>query len=150
MVLALFILSIALAFAVSYGVSKLCRDVAEVVLNRFFARNVSFLTAKYLQFIVVFVGVSCGTRIRLLEDYIGAPAWNRTDLAAQLTPEVWALALYHTAIQSLEGIAWLVLLFGLLFVTALMGIRRSNLRWLLSDRELEKDQEAKEPVAPIN
>lgn len=150
MVVALFIVSIALAFGVSFGVSKLCRDVAEVVLNRFFARNVSFLTAKYMQFIVVFVGVSCGTRIRLLEDYIGAPSWNRPDLAAQLTPEVWALALYHTVIQSLEGIAWLLLIFGLLLVAALMGIRRSNMRWLLSDRELGREEGANDPVVPIH
>jgi hypothetical protein len=42
-----------------------------------------------------------------MEDYVGAPTWNRPDLGAQLTPEVWAL--YHTFIDSLLGIVWLLL-----------------------------------------
>jgi len=150
MVLALFILSIALALGVSYGASKLCRDVAEAVMNRYLSRNASMVTAKYLQLVIVFVGVSSGTRIRLMEDYINAPSWNRAELTAQLTPEVWALALYHTFIESLEGIVWLLVIFGFLFVTALLGIRRLHMTWLLSEREMAKVQSEKEPVVPIH
>lgn len=149
MILALFLLSLAVALGVSYGIARLCRDVAEGVLRRFLSKNAGILTAKYLQFVIVVVGVSSGTRLRLLEDYIGAPTWSRPDLAAQLTPEVWALALYHTLIESLQGILWLLLIFALLFVTAVMVMRRMNMTWLLSEGGSGKVGEAKEPVVPI-
>lgn len=104
MVLILFVLSFGLALEVSYAMGRICRDVSEPILSRFFAKNPSRLIAKYLQLVVVVVGVSCGTRIRLMEDYVGAPSWNRPDLAEQLTPEFWAVALYHTFVDSLLGI----------------------------------------------
>jgi hypothetical protein len=67
-----------------------------------------------------------GARIRLLKEFVGAPSWNRPDLVEQLTPEVWALALYHTFIDSLVGILWLLLILGLVFATALIVLRRST------------------------
>jgi hypothetical protein len=152
MVLGLFVLSFLLALGVSYAVGRVCRDVSEPILGRFFAKNPSILVAKYLQFVVIVVGVSSGTRIRLLEDFVGAPSWNRPDLTAQLTPEVWALALYHTFIDSLLGIAWLLLILGLVCATALIVLRRSSnasLRWLLSERERTKSAPRAEPVVPI-
>jgi hypothetical protein len=140
-VLILFVLSLGLALGVSYAMGRICRDVLEPILSRFFTKNPSMLMAKYLQLVVVVVGVSCGTRIRLIEDYVGAPSWNRRDLAEQLTPEFWAVALYHTFVDSLLGILWLLLILGLLFATALIVLRRSNtsLKWLLSEQERTRE-----------
>jgi hypothetical protein len=72
-----------------------------------------------LQFVVLFVGVSSGTRIRLLQDYIDAPPWNRPEMAAQLTQEVWALSIYHTLVDLLQGIVWLLVVFVFLAFAAL-------------------------------
>ena len=152
MILGLFALSFLLAIGVSYAMGRVCRDISEPILSRFFARNPSILVAKYLQFVVLVVGVSSGARIRLLEDFVGAPSWNRPDLTEQLTPEVWALALYHTFIDSLLGIAWLLFILGLVFATALIVLRRSgntSLKWLLSERERGKSAPRTEPVVPI-
>jgi hypothetical protein len=152
MVLGLFALSFILAMGVSYAMGRVCRDVSEPLLARFFAKNPSVLMAKYLQFVVVVVGVSSGARIRLLEDFVGAPSWNRPDLVEQLTPEVWALAFYHTFIDSLLGILWLLLILGLVFATALIVLRRStntSLKWLLSERERGTNAPPTEPVVPI-
>ena len=76
MVITLFVDSFALALAVSYFISKLFRESAEGFLSRFFAKHVSTAAAKYLQLVIVFVGVTGGTRIRLLQDYIDSPAWD--------------------------------------------------------------------------
>jgi len=152
MVLGLFALSFILAMGVSYAMGRVCRDVSEPILARFFSKNPAGLLAKYLQFVVVVVGLSSGARIRLLEDFVGAPSWNRPDLVDQLTPEVWALALYHTFIDSLLGILSLLLVLGLVFATALMVLRRStntSLQWLLSERERGKNAPGTEPVVPI-
>jgi hypothetical protein len=73
MVILRFVASFLLALAVSYVISRLFRESAEAILSRLFAKHVSAVVAKYLQLVIVFLGVSSGTRIRLLEVYIDAP-----------------------------------------------------------------------------
>jgi len=138
MVLLLFVLSFGLALGVSWGMGRICRQVSEPFLCRFFAQQPSLLAAKYLQFIVIVVGVISGTRIRLLEDYAGAPSWNQPELAQQLTPEFWAVVLYHTFIDALLGILWLLIVLAFLVGMTYFLARRSNLRRLLSERERER------------
>jgi hypothetical protein len=138
MVVILFVVSFLLALGVSYGVSKLCKDHVEAIANRFLAKNISAGAAKYLQFAIILVGISNGTRVRLLEDYIGAPAWSKPELAAQLTQELWAIALYHTLVDALLGIAWLLVAFALIAMFVVIAIRRSNMTWLLAGHEEER------------
>lgn len=88
MVLALFVVSFVLACFVSYALSRICREVAAHILSRLLAKNIAIAAAKYLQFVIILVGVSNGTRIRLMEDYLNAPEWNRPALTAQLTQEL--------------------------------------------------------------
>jgi len=150
MVLVLFVLSFGLALGVSWGMGRICRDVSEPFLCRFFARQPSLLAAKYLQFIVIVVGVVSGARIRLLEDYAGAPSWNQPELAQQLTPEFWAVALYHTFIGALLGIVWLLIVLSFLAGATYFFAHRSNMKWLLSERERERTTPAADshPAAP--
>jgi hypothetical protein len=140
MVILLFSASFLLALAVSYVISKLFRESAEGFLSRFFRKHVSAAAAKYLQFVIVFVGVTSGTRIRLLQDYIDAPAWDRPGLAAQLTQEVWALSIYHTLVDLFEGIVWLLVVFAFLALAARFYLRRSNMNSLLADTELAAEE----------
>jgi hypothetical protein len=145
MVILLFVASFLLALAVSYVISRLFRESAEAILSRFFAKHVSAVVAKYLQLVIVFVGVSNGTRIRLLEDYIDAPPWNRPEMAAQLTKEVWALSIYHTLVDLLQGILWLLLLSAFLAFAALSYLRRSNMKGLLAEKEHGNGTEGEDP-----
>ena len=150
MVLLLFVFSFGLALGVSWGIGRICRDVSEPFLCRFFAQQPCLLAAKYLQFIVIVVGVVSGARIRLLEDYAGAPSWNQPELAQQLTPEFWAVALYHTFIDALLGILWLLVVLSFLVGVTYFFARRSNMKWLLSERERERMTPAADshPAAP--
>lgn len=150
MIVTLFVVSFLLALGVSYGVSKLCRDHVEAIANRFLAKNISAGTAKYLQFAIILVGISNGTRVRLLEDYMSAPAWSKPELAAQLTQELWAIALYHTLVDALLGIAWLLVAFALIAMFVVIAIRRSNMTWLLAGHEEERPtDDAPRPLKPI-
>ena len=88
----------------------------------------------------MFVGVTGGTRIRLLQDYIDAPAWDRPGLAAQLTQELWALSIYHTLVDLFEGIVWLLVVFAFLALAARFYLRRSNRNSLLADTELAAEE----------
>jgi len=149
MVVILFVVSFLLALGVSYGVSKLSRDAVEAIANRFLAKNISAGAAKYLQFAIILVGISNGTRVRLLEDYISAPAYNKPELAAQLTPELWAIAMYHTIVDALLGIAWLLAAFALIAMFVVIAIRRSNMTWLLAGHEEDRPtDDAPRPLKP--
>jgi len=149
MVVILFGVSFLLALALSFGVAKLCRDPVEAISNHFLAKNISAGAAKYLQLAIVLAGVSSGTRVRLLEDYISAPAYNKPELAAQLTQELWAIALYHTIVDALLGIAWLLAVFALLAMFVVISIRRSSMIWLLAGHDDERPtDDAPRPLKP--
>jgi len=151
MVVILFVASFFLALALSFGVSKLCKDPVEAIANHFLARNISAGAAKYLQLAIVLVGVSSGTRVRLLEDYISAPSYNKPELAAQLTQELWVIAMYHTIIDTLLGIAWLLVVFAFLAMFVVIAIRRSNMTWLLAGHDDERPtDDAPRPLKPTS
>ena len=131
----LFAVSVVVAFGLAFGVSLIFRRMAETVLSRYLAENVSRATAKYLQIAILLAGVSGGARIQLLKDYLNTPAYNLEALNAQMKPALWFLALYNTATDSLLGILWLMMLFAFLATVAVAFIRRSKIRWLLAERQ---------------
>jgi hypothetical protein len=49
-----------------------------------------------------------------------------------LTPAVWAMELYRTAMGTLAGILWLSLVFAFLVAVGLFLIRRAEMKRLLS------------------
>jgi hypothetical protein len=102
--------------------------------------------------------VASGSRVRLLEDFMGAPAYNREALNAQLIQEVWVAAMYHTIVDSLEGIAWLFVIVGLILLAALFIINKTKpeLLRMQSERTERKKKErglhrgGREPTGPIS
>jgi ABC-type xylose transport system permease subunit len=142
MVIAIFLTSVVLAFGVSFGVARLAKDVMEALLRRFISQELSEAVTRYMGFAVMVVGVASGSRVRLLEDFVGAPVYNRDALNAQLTPEVWVAAMYHTVLESLEGVAWLFILVALILLAALFVIRKTKPEWLADPGGQEKSSEA--------
>jgi len=131
----LFAVSVIVAFGLAFSVSLIFRRMTENVLSRYLAETVSHATAKYLQIAILLAGVSGGTRIQLLKDYLNTPAYNTEALNAQMKPALWSLALYNTATDSLMGILWLMILFAFLASVAVAFIRRSKIWWLLPERQ---------------
>jgi hypothetical protein len=135
MFLALFAVSLVLALGISATIAWFSKDIIEGILHRFLADKIATAISKYLRFAIVVAGISDGTRAGALRDYINAPSYSRDQLTAQLTPEFWALELYRTAIGSLEGILWLMLIFSLGALMAIILIRRADLKDLLPHQE---------------
>ena len=71
-----------------------------------------------MKFAILVVGVSAGVRIGELEKYITPWRWDEKAQIVPLTGERWVLEVYRTIIESLQGIAWMLLVF---FVAALMA-----------------------------
>jgi hypothetical protein len=95
------------------------------ILHRFLGDRISATLSKYLRFATVVVGISAGTRVRPLEEYIAAPSYNKADLRAALTQEFWALELYRTFVATLQGIALMFFVVAVVAIIALVIVRKT-------------------------
>lgn len=135
MFVVLFAVSFVVAYLVSAFVSWISRDVVENVLHRYLAYRIATAVSKYFRFAILVVGVADGTRSRLLFDFVSASPWDRTKMAAELTPEFWVLEMYRTFIQALEGILGLVLIFSFVAFVVILLIRKAHLKDLMPSEE---------------
>ncbi|HVS89380.1 MAG TPA: hypothetical protein VHF01_14315 [Candidatus Acidoferrum sp.] len=125
MFVVLLVASFVLALAMSATVAWLFAKPIDGILHRFVEDRISATLSKYLRFATVVVGISAGTRVRPLEEYIAAPAYNKADLRAALTQEFWALELYRTFVETLQGIALMFFVVAVVAIIALVIVRKT-------------------------
>jgi len=113
----LLVVTFLVALAVTAVVAWLFRSSIDGILQRIIPEKISAAWLRYLQFAIYVVGVSSGVRIWELEKYI-TPAPGREGQVVALTRDRWILEVYRSVIESLQGIAWLLLVF---FVFALIA-----------------------------
>lgn len=122
----MFITLLVVTFLVATAVSSLVAFVfskpAGQILNRIIGDAVSTVWRRYLLFALYVVGISSGVRIWDLEKYITKPAVSGAEVV-QLTPERWILEVYRTIIDSLQGLAWALLMFFLCTLFALVMVQ---------------------------
>ena len=102
MFVALFGASFVLALVLSVIIAWLSREAIDTILRRFVAGSVvrrGF--EKYIRFAIVVVGISGGTQVKPLQEFISASQYNKAALQAALTQEFWAMELYRTVIGNL-------------------------------------------------
>jgi hypothetical protein len=128
MFVVLFFVTFFLAFAISSGVAWAGKEPIEGILHHFFSPTVTAAFSKYLRLAIVLIGVSSGARIRILEEYIGASAGAKTEMTNALTQEFWVVELYRTAIATVQGILWLLLLFSFFVFLAFWMMRKARLK----------------------
>jgi len=112
----LLLVTFVVAFGVSYIVVRIFDKPIGTILNRIIADDIYTAWHRYVKFAGYVVGISSGVRIYQLERYINAPQYNMEVLT--LNAERWTLEVYRTVIGSLQGIAWMFLVF---FVVALIA-----------------------------
>jgi len=79
---------------------------------------------RYLRFVIVVVGISSGMRIHELERYITPIQYDGKErVILALTPERWIFELYRTVIETLQGIAWMLLVFFVFALIAFVIVR---------------------------
>lgn len=107
-----------IALSVSFIVARMFTEPVDNILNRIIADEISDAWLKYLKFAIYVVGISSGVRIWELEKYI-TPSQSVKDMKiVELTTDRWILEVYRTVIETLQGIAWMLLVF---FVFALIA-----------------------------
>jgi len=126
--LALLFVTLVAAFGVSAVVAWAFTKPIDSILKRIIADEISSAWLKYLKFAVVVVGVSSGVRIRELERYITPARLEKDAQAIGLTAERWVLEIYRTVIETLQGIAWMLLVFFVFALIAYVIVRLGELR----------------------
>jgi ABC-type xylose transport system permease subunit len=126
--------SFVLALAISITVAWLFAKPMDGILHRYVGDKISVTLSKYIRFAIVVIGISAGTRVRPLEEYIAAPPYNKAALAASLTQEYLALELYRTFVETLQGIAWMLFVVAVVATIVLFIVRRTNPKLLQNGR----------------
>lgn len=150
MFVALFAASFVLALALSLTVAWISREAIDSILRRFVTdRAVRAGFEKYIRFAIVVVGISGGTRVRVLQEYLAASDLNKAAMAAQLTQEFWALEIYRAVIGTVEGIAGLLLVCIFLALIAPVVVRMLKLEPVKPSEEQQKPIDSERRVSPI-
>jgi hypothetical protein len=147
---ALFGASFVLALALSATIAWLSREAIDTILRRFVVDPVvRHGFEKYIRFATVVVGISSGTRVKPLQEYISAPEWNKPALQAALTQEFWTLELYRTVLGALEGVAGLLLLCIFLALVAPAVLRLLRVEPPRNPGQQEKPREPERRVVSL-
>lgn len=128
MFLALLGITLLIALAVSLLVAQAFSSPLDRILKRIIADEISMAWLKYLKFAILVVGVSAGVRIYELEKYISPARGDKEAHILSLTGERWVLEIYRTIIETLQGIAWMLLVFFVFALIAYVIVRIAEMR----------------------
>jgi hypothetical protein len=123
MFLTLLVATLLTALVVSALVMWMFSKPLDRILTRIIADDISTAWLRYLKFAILVVGVSSGVRIYDLERYITAPRYGDNQTVVELTRDRWVLEMYRTVIETLQGIAWLLLVFFVFALVAYVIVR---------------------------
>lgn len=128
MFLLLLLATLLVASGVSAAVMIAFTTPLDAILKRIIADDISTAWLKYLKFAILVVGVSAGVRIYHIEKYITPGRGERGATVPELTFERWVLELYRTVIETLQGIAWMLLVFFMFALVAYVIVRLAELK----------------------
>jgi sensor histidine kinase regulating citrate/malate metabolism len=118
-----FAISLLISFLLVWMFAKPIRNI----LQRIIADEISTAWEKYLKFAIYVVGITSGVRIWDLQRYITPPATKDAQIL-ELTRERWALEMMATVLGSLQGVAWMLLVFFLFALIAFVIVRAFELK----------------------
>ena len=121
MFLSLLIVTFSIAIFVSFLVTRLFNSSISAILNRIISEELATAWKRYIVFAIYVVGISGGVRIHQLERYITSRM--RDDSPLILTSERWTLEVYRTVIETLQSIAWMLLIFFIFALIAYVVLR---------------------------
>ncbi|GJC31365.1 MULTISPECIES: hypothetical protein [Acinetobacter] len=127
----LIISTFALALLVSFIVMRLFSNSINAILARIIHDPIHEAWAKYTKFAGMVVGTSSGIRIYDMEKYITPLTYAENDkrIVIELTQERWVLEIYRTIIETLQGLAWMMLVFFMVALIAYVIVRWSEIKY---------------------
>ena len=130
MFLSLLLVTFLVALGVSALTVRLFAPSIDGILKRIITDAISAAWLKYMTFAIYVVGISKGVRVYDLERYVNPERWAHEQGGEPLTLNAnrWVLEVYRTIIESLQGIAWLLLVFFVFALVAYVIVRGLELR----------------------
>lgn len=127
----LIICTFLLALLVSFTVMKIFSNSIHAILARIIHDPIHEAWAKYAKFAGMVVGTSSGIRIYDMEKYITPLTYTENDkrIVIELTQERWVLEIYRTIIETLQGLAWMMLVFFMVALIAYVIVRWSEIKY---------------------
>jgi hypothetical protein len=138
MFMTLLLVAFLLSSAVSWGISRAFSQPMQSILARIIADPISEAWVRYLKFAILVVGISSGVRISEIERYISPTNWQENPEILALTGERWVLEIYRTVIETLQGVAMMLLAFFVISLVAFVVLRISELRQAARTAPTEK------------
>ncbi len=126
----LMISTFVLALGVSFMVMRLFSQSIQDILARIIQDPIHDAWAKYTKFAGMVVGTSSGIRIYDMEKYITPLTYtdNNKKILIELTQERWVLEIYRTIIETLQGLAWMMLVFFMVALLAYVIVRWAEIK----------------------
>ena len=128
---ALIIITFCLALLVSFVVMRIFSGSINAILARIIHDPIHTAWAKYTKFAGMVVGTSSGIRIYDMEKYISPITYTneKAPIILRLTQERWFLEVYRTIIETLQGLAWMMLVFFMVALIAYVIVRWSEIKY---------------------
>lgn len=130
----LLIVTLGVSALVSFIAARAFDAPVNSILYRLIDDAIANAWARYMKFAIYVVGISGGVRIHALERYIMPQHYpkleGRTETIEpfELTTERWVLEIYRTIIESLQAIAWMLLVFFVVSLGMYVLVRISEMR----------------------
>jgi len=118
MFITLLVVTFVIAFVVSSVIVIIFGKPINKILARIISDEISKAWSRFLKFAIYVTGISSGVRIWELEEYI----------TGQLNADRWVLEVYRTIIGTLQGVAWMLLVFFVFALIAYVVVRASELK----------------------
>ncbi len=134
MFITLLIVTFAIAFVVATIVVVMFSKPIDKILARIISDEISKAWLRYLKFAIYVTGISSGVRIWDLEKYITKPMYEHAEIV-QLTAERWTFEVYRTIISTLQGVAWMLLVFFIFALIAYVIVRAFELKRASSEQK---------------
>jgi hypothetical protein len=121
MFIPLLIVTFTISLATCFMARRLFQKPITAILSRIIGEPLSEAWRRYITFAIYVVGVSGGVRIWELEKYV-TPHPSRGEPII-LNADRWTLEVYRTIIETLQSIAWMLLVFFVVALVAYVIIR---------------------------
>ncbi|KHL68622.1 hypothetical protein SF06_24300 [Pseudomonas flexibilis] len=129
----LLIVTLAVSAAVCFLVARIFDKPIGNILARLVSGELGSAWHRYITFAIYVVGISGGVRIWALEQYVTPRA--KDEEIIELNTARWVLEVYRTIIETLQGIAWMLLVFFIFALIAYVILRGFELRHARKEQE---------------
>lgn len=122
----LLLITLSVSLIVCFSVTRIFNKPIGDIISRLVSDSLSAAWSRYITFAIYIVGVSGGVKIYHLERYITPRSEDQRVIEMNL--DRWVIEIYRTIIETLQGIAWMLLVFFLFALIAYVIIRGFELR----------------------